>query len=521
MWSACMTKITDIDLYCSASEIFDDEVFIFRDERKSFFVIEEVFAYLVEVDQTTGYSICQDLMQKISTAALIHGFALLHAVVTILCLVLGIGDSLPLTLLSMTLTVLICIRAEFSVEFTAISVILVNIGGFILGTLGADLIGSIVHNALAVRSAATFVTTEVMGWSMHLFARSFHPAGSADDDRRRSWHESIGWLVFAVLAVFFLRLAVNIIFQTSLYEDMEIFSILSDFLRNSLLLILLISITALFICTPPAKGIKNRFAASAATVLFILAISAAAAAFHCSGLPFRFDIPISRKAFSQVILISGLVEVTLYAVIYMIRFAADMHTEVIKEREKTHQAEFRYMTLKQQMNPHFLFNSLNILDSLITEGKQEDASRYTHKLANVYRYMLRHEGEKLVQLSEEIRFADMYKELLLVRFPSGLVIEAGIRDEDMSRYVVPCSLQLLIENAIKHNAISADRPLVIRISSDGKTLSVYNNVNPKVSEPQSTGLGLKYIRQQYADLSGTAPDVRSLPGEYSIRLPLL
>lgn len=492
----------------------------FRMNGKAFLHLPRFFTTLAQGGPTKN-AIYQSFMRNVSTRVLIHGFAILHAVVTILCLVSGLQDALLLTLLSMTLTVLICARARLSVEFTAISVILVNIGGFILGMLGADFFGLFSQNRVFVHSAATFATTEIMGWSMHLFAMRFHPTESTLKERWRSWNESIGWLVFAVLTVFFLRLAVNIIFTTGLYDGAEIFSILSDFLSNSLMLIILICLTTLFISYFGKRRVTNRYVASAGLLLFISVLAVAAAAFHCSGLPFRFSRNLPAVAFMQVLPIAVLTEVTLYAVIYMISFAAGMHNEVVKEREKTHQAEFRYMTLKQQVNPHFLFNSLNILDSLITDGRPEDASRYTHMLAGIYRYMLQHEGEKLVPLSEEIQFADMYKELLLVRFPAGLRIETDIPEDDLSRCAVPCSLQLLIENAIKHNTISSDTPLVIRIVSDGSVLSVSNNINPKTSAPQSTGLGLKYIRQQYCDLTGSCPEFSSVSGEYSIRLPLI
>ena len=158
-----------------------------------------------------------------------------------------------------------------------------------------------------------------------------------------------------------------------------------------------------------------------------------------------------------------------------------------EELERAHLAQYRYMKLKQQVNPHFLFNSLNILDCMIQEQSPERASLYTHKLAEVYRYMIRNEEEKLVPLSEEMDFVEKYVSLLMVRFTEGLQIESDIPPEAMRRRVAPCCLQLLIENATKHNAVRADNPLKINIVVKDDEICVTNNLCPKVGRHASTG----------------------------------
>jgi LytS/YehU family sensor histidine kinase len=179
------------------------------------------------------------------------------------------------------------------------------------------------------------------------------------------------------------------------------------------------------------------------------------------------------------------------------------------------------MKLKQQVNPHFLFNSLNILDCLVCEQRTEQASVYIHKLAGIYRYMLQNEEETLVRLHEEMAFVGMYVDLLQVRFPEGFRVETDISDEVMNRHVLPCSVQLLIENAIKHNSVGADRPLVIRIVAGAGAVTVSNNLQLKVSGTTSTRVGLNYIRQQYLDLSGIPIGIRRTDTEYCVTLPLL
>ena len=129
--------------------------------------------------------------------------------------------------------------------------------------------------------------------------------------------------------------------------------------------------------------------------------------------------------------------------------------------------------------------------------------------------------QTLVRLREEMAFVGMYVDLLQVRFPEGFRVETDIPDEAMNRHVLPCSVQLLIENAIKHNSVGADRPLVIRIVAGAGAVTVSNNLQLKVSGTPSTRVGLNYIRQQYLDLSGIPIGIRRTDTEYCVTLPLL
>jgi LytS/YehU family sensor histidine kinase len=135
--------------------------------------------------------------------------------------------------------------------------------------------------------------------------------------------------------------------------------------------------------------------------------------------------------------------------------------------------------------------------------------------------MIKSEEEDFVNLSEELTFVYMYVDLLKVRFPEGYEVIIDVREEDKARFVLPCAIQLLIENASKHNAVSKEAPLVIKVKSDGDTIRVINNIIPKVTKVQSTGLGQKYIRQQYMDLSGKAISIDRTENEYCVTLPLI
>ena len=213
--------------------------------------------------------------------------------------------------------------------------------------------------------------------------------------------------------------------------------------------------------------------------------------------------------------------VSCMAVVFLAGYAREADARAIHANEEADLAQSQYTNLKQQVNPHFLFNSLNTLDCLVAERQDNEARSYIRKLSGMYRYMLQNEREAVVPLREELGYADMYVELMKVRFPEGLNVEKDIREDDMSKKVVTYSIQMLLENAIKHNSIMADNPLSIRIISDGSKVTVENNVIPKLTPVTSTGLGLKYIQQSYMDRSEKDIIIKNTPGNYSVTLPLL
>ena len=261
--------------------------------------------------------------------------------------------------------------------------------------------------------------------------------------------------------------------------------------------------------------------ATIGTTLFIGLTAVLGALLHTFGLPFHWNLPLDPAALSRNIVVALFVEMTLFGLTYVVEYGVNIRRELGTQRERRHLAEYRYMALKNQVNPHFLFNSLNILDAIVQEGNREEASLYIHKLAGIYRYMLQHDGEKLVPLGEEVTFVSMYFDLLKIRFPEGIAVEKGFRDEDLTRKVVPCTLQLLLENVTKHNAITPEAPVHIRVYTDGTYLFMDNNRIPKASAPVSTGLGLPYLRRQYMDVSGKDILVEETEETFRVRIPLL
>lgn len=183
-------------------------------------------------------------------------------------------------------------------------------------------------------------------------------------------------------------------------------------------------------------------------------------------------------------------------------------------------AVLQYRQLKSQINPHFLFNSLNALVSLINNDR-DLAVQYTKKLSAVYRYVLTQDQQDTATVRDEAGFIGNYSDILRTRFSQGLEFRFDIRPSDMDRAVPPMSLQLLVENAVKHNAVSSGQPLVIRISTDGEYLCVSNNINPRLSSSSGTGIGLENLSRKYAILAGRDITVMHDNNTFTVKLPLL
>jgi LytS/YehU family sensor histidine kinase len=180
----------------------------------------------------------------------------------------------------------------------------------------------------------------------------------------------------------------------------------------------------------------------------------------------------------------------------------------------------QYQSLKDQLNPHFLFNSLNVLSNLVYEDADKSAA-FIQKLSKIYRYVLDVQQEELVNLSKELDFAKNYLELQKIRFEENLTFSIKVEHEK-GLFIPPLSLQLLLENAIKHNEASQDLPLFIQILQKENELWVSNSFQPKSTlKENSPGIGLNNIRMRYTLLSDRQIDVTQNENEFLVRLPLL
>ena len=183
-------------------------------------------------------------------------------------------------------------------------------------------------------------------------------------------------------------------------------------------------------------------------------------------------------------------------------------------------ANAKFESLKNQIDPHFLFNSLNVLSSLIEENP-ENAQRFTTSLSKIYRYVLEQKDKELVSVDEELAFAKTYMNLLKMRFENSLFYEILTTEINPEAKVVPLSLQLLLENTVKHNVVSEQRPLHIRIYVEGDYLVVQNDYQKKEVLQERQGVGLQNIINRYGIITKRKVLIAQNEKTFTVKIPIL
>ncbi len=230
---------------------------------------------------------------------------------------------------------------------------------------------------------------------------------------------------------------------------------------------------------------------------------------------------VKRPSDSKFFLATFFVTVVIMA-IYESMYAFDMWSIGIvdNERLKKENIKAQLDTLKNQVNPHFLFNSLNTLAALIPEDA-DLAVEYVEKLSKVYRFVLEIKDKKLITLAEELTATEAYQFLLQIRFGRNIDFSLDISNDDRQAMVVPLSIQILIENAVKHNIISQKNPLQIKIYIADGYVIIQNNLQPKSHVRNSTKTGLENIHKRYELLSNKKPKIIADNQFFIVKLPLL
>ena len=192
------------------------------------------------------------------------------------------------------------------------------------------------------------------------------------------------------------------------------------------------------------------------------------------------------------------------------------------EKIKVKQLQSSYNALMGQINPHFFFNSLNGLNSLIRAGEQEKTLEYLEGLSNVFRYILQSNHKTLVSLDEELQFVKAYTYLLGVRYEHKLFFSIQVEETYLRKKLPILSLLPLIENAVKHNVISKRHPLQTQIyTKSDNWLVILNSIRPKMEETVGHGIGLKNLRERYRMLTGRNIQIANANGCFEVFLPLL
>lgn len=198
-------------------------------------------------------------------------------------------------------------------------------------------------------------------------------------------------------------------------------------------------------------------------------------------------------------------------------------TETLQQTEKLKKINLqsRLDSLKQQVNPHFLFNSLNSLSSLI-ENDPQKAERFVEELASVYRYLLHTNEGELTSLQSELTFMNSYFHLLKTRYGNGIDLQVNVANDCQESQLPPLTLQMLIENAVKHNVILPEQPLCIRIeTNEAGRLVVANNVQRKNSRALSNGVGLANIATKYQLLGEGNLEIQDNSVTFTVTIPLI
>lgn len=306
-----------------------------------------------------------------------------------------------------------------------------------------------------------------------------------------------------------------------LFPGMQFAQVASEVLFAFLSLIILFIInTALFHFNRP--GIKITYRQLILSFLITVLLSTLLAKSFV-WLHHLFDIPVIESMMHHYLhpfrdfIISCVVTGGSYF-IYLIR----RQQHVIIENQQLHAENIlsQYEVLKNQLNPHMLFNSLNTLQSLTRENQQK-AQEYISELSRVLRYTLQDNQSQCVSLHDEMKFVSAYSFLLKMRYEDNLVFEFDVDKALGSLFLPPMSLQVLIENAVKHNEISTRRPLTIRIYTDSREyVSVSNTVQPKLTATAGTGIGLANLAKRYRLLFDR--DIHISEGEeFTVSIPLI
>ena len=189
------------------------------------------------------------------------------------------------------------------------------------------------------------------------------------------------------------------------------------------------------------------------------------------------------------------------------------------ENFKAEMLRYKYESLQNQINPHFLFNSFNVLTDLVYED-QKKAVNFIGQMSHLFRYVLDSRDKELVPVAEELEFISSFAYLLQTRFEDKLNIETDV-DSESDEVLVPMSLQLLIENCAKHNEISASKPLTIKIYREDNMICVANNLQPKGIEERSPGMGLNNLSQQYRYFTKRQIMISETNKDYVVKVPVI
>ena len=341
---------------------------------------------------------------------------------------------------------------------------------------------------------------------------------------------------FNRLLKFLIGLAIGVQIIVILYNHISGYYILDGYshffmrlLRGSLLSLLagfLIAYPDLFVIqymnkiAPWGKSIFKRVPLQLGLTVIIAAIIATFMTLLANWISIYTEHDVASIVITNV-LIYTVVNIVVMAIFEgWILFFERAKAKQIADNLQTELSQIKFEVLKSQINPHFMFNSLNVLSGLITKDVKK-AQQFIDEFSMIYRYVLETIEQPVATLGKELEFMRSYLFLQQIRYGENLTYSVNIKAGLMELFLPPLSLQVVLENAMKHNIISASKPLHIEITDEALMLIVKNNIQPKISKGISTGLGLKNLIKRYALISKLEPEFKVETNHYIAKLPLI
>jgi len=254
-------------------------------------------------------------------------------------------------------------------------------------------------------------------------------------------------------------------------------------------------------------------------VFSVMAIYLPALAYNIFVCP----LPEERKATLMItsITIGVLITIIILSIEIGSQFFAQWKNSLIEiEKYKAETLQAQLQNLKNQINPHFLFNNLSVLSSLVYKDPDK-AVDFINQLSKVYRYLLDNRNSELVRLDEELEFIRSYISLIQIRFGENIGFKIEVPEEQLLKLVPPMALQVLIENVIKHNEISAEHPLTIYLKSADGSITVSNNLQVRLTAEPSSKTGLQNITDRYKFFTDKLVEVIQTKESFTVKIPLL
>ncbi|MEW5676084.1 histidine kinase [Flavobacterium enshiense] len=328
----------------------------------------------------------------------------------------------------------------------------------------------------------------------------------------------IGLIVFVVLTFLSWLTGQNIALDNNLLMNLQYTLLYSVclYMTNSFIFIFLDKVFA-----------NNRFTFKRVLIGFIS--SFVVSVFTIFLLRIFEEVVIERDTLEEFInneraanyLVATIITFIITLIVHSVYFYRSYQENRVKEQKIiAGTASAKFESLKNQIDPHFLFNSLNVLSSLIEENP-ESAQKFTSSLSKIYRYVLEQRDKELVSIEEELAFAKTYMNLLKMRFENSIFYELPEKVNNLEAKIVPLSLQLLLENTVKHNVVSEKKPLRIRIFEKDNCLIVQNDLQKKEVLKDRQGVGLQNIISRYAILTDRKVNITQSEKEFTVELPLL